>query len=169
MRSLLLLLNMDRHMILPATYSQYVLHCCPHMVRHLYLPRDKNRRLEGPAESAHGGRNDRAIDPKMTPRLCIKQWTYASCTQAAATIALVDATAGMIFFTLPMVFSYVKPEIQNISALTAALSWIHIMCDRLSLSTFVSTPKSASHCCRILRIFRASTPARTVPSCIRTW
>jgi len=59
----------------------------------------------------------------------------ASETQAAATMAFVEATAGMMFFTTPIVSMYVTPLILNSSARALAFSKTHFMSSGESLSS----------------------------------
>mmetsp|Transcript_17955 Transcript_17955/g.36472 ORF Transcript_17955/g.36472 Transcript_17955/m.36472 type:complete len:214 (-) Transcript_17955:516-1157(-) len=61
-----------------------------------------------------------------------------SLTQAAATTAFVEATAGMMFLTTPIVSMYVTPLILYLLALSRARSYTHFMSSGLSLSSFLS-------------------------------
>lgn len=69
----------------------------------------------------------------------------ASFTQTALTMALVLATAGMIFFTTPNVSMYVTPSMPNFSPRSRARSYTHFMSPGESASSLRSG-NSRGHC-----------------------
>ena len=70
-----------------------------------------------------------------------------SSAHAAATMALVDGMAGMMFFTTPCVWLSVTPVMPNCVARAAATSSTHFMCSGSSASND-SPGRSAPHAIR---------------------
>ena len=78
-------------------------------------------------------------------------------TYIPAMIALVEAIAGMIFFTTPCVNDHVMPSILNSFALSRATSYSHWMCSGLSVSSFVSARgRLELHLAAVMSVTRTS-------------
>ena len=90
----------------------------------------------------------------------------ASFTQTALTMALVLATAGMIFFTTPNASMYVTPSMPNFSPRSRARSYTHFMSPGESASSLRSG-NSRGHCkTRRVANDRGGDAGQDAPDCV---
>lgn len=75
---------------------------------------------------------------RCTERVSIRFCRLSKVLDIPEMMALVDAMAGMMFFTTPCVSDHVTPSMLNSFARAAAMLYSHPMCSGSSVSIFLS-------------------------------